>query len=105
LLVGYGIEVDSLVLVSRPYQQRRAYATAKKVWPEVEVLCSSECLSLEEYVDSIGDAEKVINMIVGDTQRIIVYAQMGFAIPQVVPPAVELAYRRLVSAGFISRLV
>jgi hypothetical protein len=93
------------MLVSRPYQQRRAYATAKKVWPKVDVLCSSECLPLEKYVESIGDTEKVINMLVGDTQRITVYAQQGFAIPQVVPEAVDAAFRRLRAAGFTSRLV
>jgi uncharacterized SAM-binding protein YcdF (DUF218 family) len=105
LLLDRGIQVASLILVSRPYQQRRAYATAKMVWPEVDVLCSSERLPLDKYVESVGDTEKVINMLVGDTQRITVYAESGFAIPQVVPAAVELAYQRLVSAGFTRRLV
>ena len=99
------VEVKSLVIVSRPYQQRRAYATAKKVWPEADVLCSSEHLPLEKYFESIGDIETVINMLVGDTQRITVYADKGFAISQDVPAAVERAYQRLVSAGFTKRLV
>jgi uncharacterized SAM-binding protein YcdF (DUF218 family) len=105
LLQKEGIAARSVILVSRPYQQRRAYATAKKVWPEVEILCSSERLPLREYVESIGDTDKVINMLVGDTQRITVYAEKGFAIAQSVPDAVEAAYYRLVSAGFTKRLV
>jgi uncharacterized SAM-binding protein YcdF (DUF218 family) len=105
LLNARGINARSIALISRPYQQRRAYATAKKVWPEVEVLCSSERLPLERYVESIGDTDRVINMLVGDTQRISVYADKGFAIPQEVPSAVEAAYQRLVSAGFTRRLV
>lgn len=36
-------------------------------------------------LDSIGDTRRVIDMLVGDTQRIDVYAQRGFAIPQQIP--------------------
>jgi uncharacterized SAM-binding protein YcdF (DUF218 family) len=105
LLTKNGINAQSLVLMSRPYQQRRAYATCKKVWPEVDVLCASLPLPLDAYVASIGDARKVIDMLVGDTQRIEGYAKMGFAIPQEVPPHVRAAFGRLVTAGYTSRLI
>ncbi|GAA2465488.1 YdcF family protein [Winogradskya humida] len=105
LLLKSGIEVRSLILMSRPYQQRRAYATCRKVWPEVEVLCASLPVPLDEYVASIGDVKKVIDMLVGDTQRIEEYAREGFAIPQNVPPEVRAAFRRLVAAGYTSRLI
>jgi len=105
LLEQAGIEVGSVILMSRPYQQRRAYATCRKVWPEVEVLCASRPLSLDDYVASIGDVKRVIDMLVGDTQRIDVYAQRGFAIAQDVPERVRASYARLVAAGYTSRLV
>ncbi|MFI6758807.1 YdcF family protein [Micromonospora sp. NPDC050417] len=105
LLAEHRIEVRSVSLMSRPYQQRRAYATCKKLWPEVDVICASHPLSLDDYVTSIGDVDKVINMLVGDTQRITKYAELGFAIAQDVPAEVELAYARLVDAGYTSRLV
>jgi uncharacterized SAM-binding protein YcdF (DUF218 family) len=105
LLIENDIQAQSLVLMSRPYQQRRAYATCKKVWPEVEVICASLPLSIDDYVASIGDARKVIDMLVGDTQRIEAYAKMGFAIPQDVPPDVRAAFGRLVTAGYTSRLI
>ncbi|MFK3983513.1 YdcF family protein [Micromonospora sp. NPDC050397] len=105
LLAERRIEVRSVTLMSRPYQQRRAYATCKKLWPEVDVICASHPLPLDDYVTSIGDVDKVINMLVGDTQRITKYAELGFAIPQDVPTEVELAYARLVNAGYDSRLV
>jgi len=44
-------------------------------------------------------------MLVGDTQRITVYADAGYAIPQDVTGEVDSAYRRLVSAGYTSRLI
>ncbi|TCB91606.1 YdcF family protein [Micromonospora zingiberis] len=105
LLAANNIEARSLVLMSRPYQQRRAYATCKKLWPEVDVICASHPHSLDDYVTSIGDAKKVMDMLVGDTQRIEKYAELGFAIPQHVPDEVRAAYTRLVNAGYTSRLV
>src|SRR5262249_55093402 len=91
-----GREVGSAVLISRPYQQRRAYATAKKRWPELDVVCASRPCPLDDYIASIGDRERVINMLVGDTQRIREYAERGYAIPQDMPAAVEAAFRRLI---------
>ena len=105
LLAEHGIEVSSVVLISRPYQQRRAYATCKKLWPDVDVTCASRALPLDEYLASIGDVDRVITMLVGDTQRIAVYAERGFAIPQKMPDDVQSAYERLVSAGYTQRLV
>lgn len=98
-------DVGSLLLVSKPYQQRRAFATAKMIWPEVEIICSSQRIPLDDYVAAIGDADRVIDMLVGDTQRITVYAERGFAIPQEIPADVDEAYRRLLDAGCTSRLV
>ena len=105
LLEQHGIAVRSAVLISRPYQQRRAYATCKKLWPELEVACASLPLSLDDYVSSIGDVDRVINMLVGDTQRITEYAKKGFAVEQPYPDEVAAAFQRLVGAGFRSRLV
>lgn len=95
----------SVLLISRPYQQRRAYATCRKVWPEVDVVCASRPLPLDEYIASIGDVDRVINMLVGDTQRITEYGRRGFAVEQEMPDEVHAAYRRLVDAGFTSRLI
>ncbi|MER5322881.1 YdcF family protein [Streptosporangium roseum] len=105
LLAQHGINVTSAVLISRPYQQRRAYATCKKLWPEIEVTCASLPLSLDDYVLSIGDVDRVINMLVGDTQRITEYAKKGFAVEQPYPDEVEAAFSRLVAAGYTSRLL
>lgn len=105
LLSDEGVDVGSVLLISRPYQQRRAFATCKKIWPEVDVRCSSRPLPLDDYIASIGDTKRVIDMIVGDTQRITEYAKRGFAIEQEVPPQVQHAYRRLIEAGFTGRLI
>ncbi|MFE6925935.1 YdcF family protein [Nocardia sp. NPDC057663] len=98
-------QIRSVMLISRPYQQRRSFAICRKRWPEVEVLCSSLPLPLDDYVRSIGDVDRVITMLVGDTQRIWVYAERGWATAQNIPDEVDKAYNRLVSAGYTSRLL
>ncbi|MEV6865362.1 YdcF family protein [Streptosporangium subroseum] len=105
LLATEKIKVRSVVLISRPYQQRRAYATCKKLWPEIEVTCASLPMSLNDYLTNIGDSSRVVNMLVGDTQRITEYAKRGFAIEQPFPADVRSAYDRLVRAGYTSRLI
>jgi hypothetical protein len=85
--------------------QRRCYATARKVWPEVDVVCASEDLTLEGYLRSIGDEKLVVDMLVGDLQRVIEYPRLGFAIEQDVPQEVLGAYERLLGDGFDSRLI
>ncbi|MFG2224580.1 YdcF family protein [Streptomyces sp. NPDC048644] len=100
-----GVEADSLLLISKPYMERRSYATCRKLWPEVEVVCASAPLAFDAYVKSIGDAKLVVDMLVGDLQRVIEYPRLGFAVEQEVPGGVRDAYERLVRAGFDSRLV
>ncbi|WP_306966154.1 YdcF family protein [Streptomyces afghaniensis] len=105
LLAEAGIGVESLLLISKPYMERRTYATCRKLWPEVDVVCASEPLELDDYIKSIGDEKLVVDMLVGDLQRVIEYPKLGFAVEQEVPADVYDAYERLVRAGFDSRLV
>jgi uncharacterized SAM-binding protein YcdF (DUF218 family) len=104
-LENAGVSPGSVMLISKPYMQRRAYATARQVWPEVTLTCVSEDLSLDDYLKQMADDKLVIDMLVGDLQRVIEYPARGFAIPQEVPAEVEAAYRRLTAAGFNSRLL
>ncbi|MFE0421471.1 YdcF family protein [Streptomyces sp. NPDC058953] len=105
LLTRTGIEPASVLLVTKPYMERRAYATTRRVWPEVDVRCASEELAFEEYATGIGDPKLVLDMLVGDLQRIIEYPRLGYAIKQNVPAEVRAAYDGLVGAGFTSRLM
>lgn len=106
MLSSRGIDARSVMFVTKPYHQRRVFATCQVVWPEVKAFCVSPPLPLDEYVSSIGDVDRVIDMLVGDTQRLTVYAERGFiASDQQVPGDVQGAFDRLVAAGYTSRLV
>ncbi|MBB4984116.1 YdcF family protein [Streptomyces nymphaeiformis] len=105
LLASAGLTPKSALLVSKPYMERRSFATARKLWPDVEVLCASEPMEFDDYLKSIGDEKLVIDMLVGDLQRIIEYPKQGFAIEQDVPENVHAAYEDLIRSGFTSRLI
>lgn len=99
------IEATSVLLICKPYMERRAYATCRKLWPQVEPVCASEPLTFDDYVKSIGNEHLVIDMLVGDLQRVDEYPKLGFAITQHIPDHVTAAYRRLVKVGFDRRLL
>lgn len=105
LLADEGIAPASITLVSRPYQERRAYATCRKVWPEVDLVCTSQRINLDDYAAGIGDIPRMIHVMVGDTQRIRFHAERGYAIHQDMPATVHAAYERLVAAGYTSHLI
>lgn len=105
LLAEADVDVSSVLLISKPYEERRAYATARKLWPEVEIVSASTPMTFEAYVDSIGDARLVLDMLVGALQRLMIYPKQGFMIPQMVPNDVAMAYGRLRQEGFTSRIV
>ncbi|TDO44503.1 DUF218 domain-containing protein [Kribbella sp. VKM Ac-2571] len=97
--------IESVLLISKPYMERRAYATCRKVWPEVDVVCTSEPIDFLDYLSGIGDPALVVDMLVGDLQRVLEYPAHGFAVEQHVPDNVLAAYKHLVDAGFTSRLM
>jgi len=105
VLADAGITPNTVLLVSKPYMERRSYATARKLWPEVEIVCASEPLEFDDYLKSIGDEKLVVEMLVGDLQRVIEYPKLGFAIEQEVPEDVHAAYESLIRDGFTSRLI
>ncbi|MFF9853825.1 YdcF family protein [Streptomyces litmocidini] len=105
LLDEAGITVSSVLLISKPYEERRSYATARKLWPDVEIVSASSPMTLRDYVDSIEDARLVIDMLVGALQRLLVYPEQGFMISQQIPADVMASYERLCQSGFTSRLL
>ncbi|GAA3126274.1 uncharacterized SAM-binding protein YcdF (DUF218 family) [Kribbella aluminosa] len=105
LLAAADTQASTVLLISKPYMERRAYATCRKVWPDVRAICASEPISFNDYLASIGDTKLVLDMLVGDLQRVIEYPALGFAIDQDIPDEVDTAYHRLISAGYTSRLM
>ena len=109
LLLREGLDPKRLIAVQKPYMERRTYATFRKVWPEKELIVTSPQVSLDQYLDQYAHntltPEDVVAIMVGDLQRIRLYADKGFQIPQEIPASVWAAYEELVHAGFNKYLV
>ena len=107
MLKAKGIEPSSLILVQKPYMERRAYASFMKQWPDpgTVFIVTSPQISFEDYPNDEISMEDVINIMMGDLQRIQLYAEKGFQIPQEIPPQVWEAYGKLKEKGFVSHMV
>jgi uncharacterized SAM-binding protein YcdF (DUF218 family) len=105
LLDEKGVRVNQVIVVQKPYMERRAYATFRKVWPEPEVIVTSPQIPFGEYKSEEVSREETIHIMVGDTQRIKLYAGRGFQIPQEMPEEVWEAFEALVKRGYVKYLI
>jgi uncharacterized SAM-binding protein YcdF (DUF218 family) len=109
MLAARGIEPRAFILVQKPYMERRTYATFRKVWPGPDVFVTSPRFSLDEYLTRYShetlSPDDVVSIMVGDLQRIHVYPDKGFQIPQEIPDDVWAAYQELVRAGYDRHLI
>lgn len=104
LLAKRGLDPQSFIVVQKPYMERRSYATFKKHWPDKQLLVTSPSISFLQYPTDEIPLERVINVMVGDLQRIRIYPEKGFQIYQEIPDAVWTAYEQLVALGFDKHL-
>lgn len=97
----------TILLVTKPYMERRAVATFQAQWPDrdVELHVSSPRLAFEDYVTDQQPADVVVNSMVGDLQRIMEYPAHGWQSRQPVSAAVRVAYETLLRAGYTKHLV
>lgn len=105
LLAEKGINPEKIIVVQKPYMERRTFATIKKVWPETEAIVTSPQLSFEEYLTEEFTKDYVINIMVGELQRIKVYPNKGFQIYQEIPDEVWDAYEQFVKLGYTKQLL
>lgn len=79
---------------------KRAWATASKQWPEVRWQVSVPEIPFEEYCTDAESLKREIDLMTGDLQRLILYAEKGFQVPVDVPEHIWCAYERLVADGY-----
>jgi uncharacterized SAM-binding protein YcdF (DUF218 family) len=107
LLQERNLHPKSLLLVQKPYMERRAYATFKRQWPdpEVDFTVTSPQTPYDEYFNSANPKERIIHVMVGDLQRLREYPKFGYQAPQRIPSEVWEAYKQLVRMGYTKHLI
>ncbi|MCR4883982.1 MAG: YdcF family protein [Clostridiales bacterium] len=92
--------IQTAVAVCKPYMAKRALAAGEKQWPGVRWSISVPEIAFEDYSPDEDSLKAEIELMVGDLQRLKVYAEKGFQMPVDIPEEAWAAYRELVGAGF-----
>ena len=94
--------------VHQPFMERRIAAAMGVYWPELEFSVTSPQVTIPQYLE---DAERqgvsqhvAVAVIVGDFQRMDLYAKLGYQLPQYIPDRAWEAFRELVDMGYDSQL-
>ena len=108
MLEEKGIAHDRILGVHQPFMERRITAAMGVYWPEQNFTVTSPQVTIPDY---LADAEKqgitenaAVSVIVGDFQRMDLYAKKGYQIPQYIPPEAWDAFHRLVKMGYDKQL-
>lgn len=108
LLEERGIPHSHILGVHQPFMERRIFAAMGVYWPEPRFTVTSPQVTIPEYLE---DAKKqgvtenaAVSVIVGDFQRMDLYAKKGYQIPQEIPEEAWAAFRRLVALGYDKQL-
>jgi uncharacterized SAM-binding protein YcdF (DUF218 family) len=105
ILIDENLHFNSFIAVQKPYMERRTYATIKVHWPNKKLIVASPPINFNDYPTNEISKDDVINIMVGDLQRIKIYPEMGFQIYQEIPSNVWGAYEKLISFGFNKHLM
>ena len=108
LLEASSIQCQHILGVHQPFMERRICAALGVYWPDVRVTITSPQVSIQQYLADAkeqGISENAsISVIVGDFQRIDLYARKGYQLPQVIPPECWEAFHQLVALGYDQQL-
>ena len=108
MLLAAGMENPRMLGVHQPFMERRFKAAFGVYWPEGRLQVTSPQVTIPEYLaDAVkqGVTERAaIEVIVGDFQRMDLYAKKGWQLPQEIPETAWEAFHRLVEMGYGGQL-
>ena len=108
VLAEKGIKAEKIIAVHKPYMEKRLWAAMQVYWPEVQAIYTSPRVTIEEHIahaEKIGmTAKGVIETIVGDVQRMELYAEKGYQRAVEIPAEVRNAFDALVAQGYTGQL-
>lgn len=105
LLAEKGLSPQSYIVVQKPFMERRAFAVFRQYLPDQPLLITSPQIDFKCYPNDIISRDDLINVMVGDLQRIREYPKLGFQIAQPIPDDVWLAFEQLVEMGYNKHLI
>ena len=108
LLAEAGIPTKHILGVHQPFMERRIVAAMGVYWPDLNFSVTSPQVTIPEYLEAAkrqGITENAaVSVIVGDFQRMDLYAKKGYQIPQHIPEEAWAAFRQLAKMGYDKQL-
>jgi uncharacterized SAM-binding protein YcdF (DUF218 family) len=109
IIFEHKLDIKKIIVVHQPYMERRIYSAIKKQWNDVNLLVTSPQKNFFEYcmlAKKYGyDEDLIINIIVGDFQRMDIYYKKGFQIYQEIPSQIWTAYEKLLNIGYDKQII
>ncbi len=92
----------NILLVHKPYMERRAWSTFMAQWqlPSADVRVTSPQCTLEEYITQDITFDHLVHLMVGDLQRLRIYGDKGWNTPQEIPDDIWSQMEFLVAEGY-----
>lgn len=107
-LTALGLPHAHILGVHQPFMERRICAALGVYWPEVKITVTSPQVTISEYLAHAkqqGISENAaVSVIVGDFQRMDLYAKKGYQLPQQIPKEAWQAFHQLVALGYDKQL-
>ena len=104
LMAQKKLNINSCIVVCKPYVEKRVDATIKKILPECKGIITSQNIEFEQYCNQyeneIGNRNEVIEDLVASVERMTVFAERGWQIKIDIPNDVWQAYEELVKRGY-----
>ncbi len=105
LIEEKNLNVNSIILVTKPYMEKRAYLMAKTLLDVDNLAVTSPNLNYKNYPNEVFSKEFVINMLVGEVQRLILYSSRKEIEQTDIPTEVLKSYKFLLMQGFDKQLI
>ena len=94
--------------VHQPFMERRIKAAMGVYWPELVFQITSPQVTIPQYLRRAAEQgiteNASISVIVGDFQRMDLYARLGYQLPQHIPDEAWEAFHQLVEMGYDKQL-
>ena len=103
-----GIPHDRILGVHQPFMERRITAAMGVYWKELDFKVTSPQVTIPQYLEAASkqgiSPNASVSVIVGDFQRMDLYAKLGYQLPQYIPDEAWNAFHQLVAMGYDKQL-
>lgn len=108
LLEEENIPHHHILGVHQPFMERRITAAMGVYWPQQRFSVTSPQVTIPAYLKRAQEQgmsqQAAVSVIVGDFQRMDLYAKLGYQLPQHIPQEAWDAFYQLVDLGFDTQL-